>query len=95
MLLVNRKRPLPALALDATKPKKTRKAKAKKKQSATTMSSAQLEASLVADLGASIRALDDKCVFRPAAHLKRSDISFISGDRKAGYALHSFLLKLR
>jgi hypothetical protein len=46
-------------------------------------------------LSEAVAALDDTAVWRPAAHLERSDCSFISADKKSGFALHSFVLKLR
>ena len=42
-----------------------------------------------------VTTLDDSQVFRPAAHLAASDVSFVSADKKSGFALHSFVLKLR
>jgi hypothetical protein len=42
-----------------------------------------------------VATLDDSRVFRPAAHLAPSDVSFVSKDKKAGFALHKFLLRLR
>lgn len=44
-------------------------------------------------------ALDENRVFRPAAHIAPADVRFVSGDEeqdeKAGFAVHSFVLKLR
>ena len=46
-------------------------------------------------LSGAAMALDDSSVYRPASHLAPSDIQFISKDKKSGYALHSFVLRLR
>ena len=55
-------------------------------------------------IGASIligaaAALDERRVFRPAAHIALADVNFVSGDKeqgeKRGFAVHSLVLKLR
>ena len=81
-----------------------RKKSQKKKQSTTTSSltAATAPKGGVAQegLGASIlisaaAALGEKKIYRPAAHLAPSDVQFVARDKKRGYALHSFVLKLR
>jgi hypothetical protein len=42
-----------------------------------------------------VASLDASDVFRPAAHLAPSDVSFVSADKKKGFAVHSFILRMR
>jgi hypothetical protein len=44
--------------------------------------------------GLGLDLLDDSKMFRPAAHLAPSDVSLVSADKKQGFALHSFVLKV-
>lgn len=39
--------------------------------------------------------IDESNVFRPCAHISPSDVKFVSSDKMAAFALHSFVLKMR
>jgi hypothetical protein len=82
-----------SLVDDAAPPSKKQK-KQKKQEQTTTVVTTQASTDTTLLSGA-VAMLDDSRVFRPAAHLAPSDVSFVSADKKAGFALHSFILKLR
>lgn len=46
-------------------------------------------------LSGAVTTLDDSKIMRPFAHLAPSDVSFLSGDRSHGFAVHSFMLRMR
>jgi hypothetical protein len=74
----------------ATKQKQKKQKNLKPKRTTPTQSNAD------SILSGSVATLDDSRVFRPAAHLAPSDVSFVSADKtKTGFALHKFILRLR
>jgi hypothetical protein len=72
----------------------------RKKLKKVTQSGAQADGGTSASILVSAAAvLDDSSVFRPAAHIAVADVNFVSGDKEKdnmrGFAVHSFVLRLR
>jgi hypothetical protein len=92
MLLAQKKRHLDQQPADMLPGKKQKNAHQKAPNISTHDKTTNL--TLLAETNL-VATLDDSQVFRPAAHLAASDVSFVSADKKSGFALHSFVLKLR
>jgi hypothetical protein len=86
-MLLSSKRPTPSSLPDDTPEPKTKRQRQK--------SSQDTGEGTVALLASAVATLDDSRIYRPAAHLAKSDVTFLSHDNKTGFALHSFLLKMR
>ena len=100
-MLVATKRPR---ATTVTSTSTHRKRQKPGNQSTTPSPESKNAGDLDTGIGASIligaaSALDDSRVFRPAAHIAVADVNFVSGDKeqdeRRGFALHSFVLRLR